>query len=52
MEAPGKPYLCVSVDVFIESLECVDIELHQLSQKVKVALEHIPRLALAVHNAV
>lgn len=45
----GKPhgdqsqsYLCISVDVLIESLECINIELHQLPQEVKVTLEHIP----------
>lgn len=47
-----EPYLCISVDIFIESLECIDVELHQLSQEIKVALEYIPRLALTVHNAV
>ena len=47
-----EPYLCIGVDVFIESLERIDIELHQLPQEVKVALEDIPRLALAVHDAV
>lgn len=52
MEPLGEPYLCISVDIFIESLECIDVELHQLSQEVKVALEYIPRLALTVHNAV
>lgn len=51
-EPKGEPYLCISVDIFIESLECINVELHQLSQEVKVALEYIPRLALAVHNAV
>lgn len=51
-EPKGKPYLCISVDIFIESLECINVELHQLSQEVKVALEYIPRLAFAVHNAV
>jgi hypothetical protein len=50
--ALDKPYLCISVDIFIESLECIDVELHQLSQEIKVALEYIPRLALTVHNAV
>lgn len=47
-----EPHLCIRVDVFIESLECIYIELHQLPQEVKVALEHIPRFALTVHNAV
>lgn len=50
--ALDEPYLCISVDIFIESLECIDVELHQLSQEIKVALEYIPRLALTVHNAV
>lgn len=48
----GSSYLCISVDVLIESLECINIEFHQLSQEVKVTLEYIPRLALTVHNAV
>ena len=50
--ALDKPYLCISVDIFIESLECIDVELHQLSPEIKVALEYLPRLERTVHNAV
>lgn len=48
----GPGHLCISVDVFVESLERVNIELHQLPEEVKVALEHVPGPALTVHNAV
>lgn len=51
-QSPGQPYLRVSVDVLIESLECIDVEFHQLPQEIKVALQYVSRLALTVHNAV
>lgn len=34
-------YLLICVDVLVEPLECINIEFHQLSQKVKVTLKHI-----------
>lgn len=45
-------YLFICIDVFVEPLESIYIEFHQFSQKVKVTLKHISRLAFTVNNAV
>lgn len=34
-------YLLWSVDIFVESFEGIDVELHKLSKEIKVALEDI-----------
>lgn len=44
-------YLFICVDVFVESLEGIDVELHKLPEQVKVALQNISGLAAAVDDA-
>jgi len=46
-----SPYLFLCVDVFVESLEGINIELHKLSEQVKVALQDISGLAATVDDA-
>lgn len=44
-------YLFLCVDIFVESLEGINVELHKLSEQVKVALQDISGLAAAVDDA-
>lgn len=44
-------YLLSRVDVFVESFEGIDVELHELSEQVEVALQDVPRRAAAVDDA-
>ena len=46
-----KLYLFRSVDVFVESFEGINVELHELSQQIKVALQDISRCTAAIDDA-
>lgn len=43
-----SPYLLRSVDVFVEPFKGIDVELHELSQQIKVTLKDITRRTAAV----
>lgn len=45
------PYLLRRVHVFVESFEGIDIELHELPEQIKVALQDVPGRAAAVDDA-
>lgn len=44
-------YLLWSVNVFVESFEGINVELHELSEQIKVALQDVSRCAAAVYDA-
>lgn len=43
-------YLLWSVDIFVKSFEGIDVELHELPQQIKVALQDVPGGAATVYD--
>lgn len=44
-------YFFWCVDIFVESFEGINVELHELSQQIKVALQDVSRRTAAVYDA-
>lgn len=44
-------YLLWRVHIFVESLEGINVELHELPEQIKVALQDVPGCTAAVYDA-